>query len=210
MNPLIDRLDLWLRTNRPRYHASLGPGATASSIDALERRVGTALPPLLREMLAWRDGTNVSVLDREDLAFEGSWMSIADIVETVEMLDGMAAVDEWEYDDWWCPGWVPFLWTIGGDYLCVDLVGSFGGQPGQVLRFWHDDKERSIVHRSFDAWLQTFVEALEEAMLTTDGGYVCVPDDEAYVAFVAARNAGYPIDAEARRRRRTRPRAEPA
>jgi hypothetical protein len=51
-------------------------------------------------MLAWRDGTSGDgFLDKEDLAVEGSWMSIAEIVETVEMLDGMAAVDEWEYDD---------------------------------------------------------------------------------------------------------------
>jgi cell wall assembly regulator SMI1 len=211
MDPLIGRLDLWLRTNRPQYHASLQSGATASSIDALERRVSTVLPPLFREMLAWRDGTGgVSFLDKEDLAFEGSWMSIADITETIEMLDGMAAVDEWDYDDWWCPGWVPFLWTISDDYLCIDLVGSFGGQPGQILKFWHDDKERTIVHRSFDAWLQTFVEALEEAMLTTDDRYVCALDDEAYVAFVTAHNPGYPITAEARRRRRTKPRSEPA
>lgn len=175
MDPLIGRLDLWLRTNRPQYHASLRPGATASSIDALERRVGTVLPPLFREMLAWRDGTSGdNFLDKEDLAFEGSWMSIADITETIEMLDGMAAVDEWDYDD------------------------------------WHDDKERPIVHRSFDAWLQTFVEALEEAILTTDDRYVCALDDDAYGAFVTARNPGYPITAEARRRRRTQPRSEPA
>lgn len=210
MDQLIGRLDLWLGANRPEFHASLLPGADATSIDALEREVGRALPPLFREMLAWRDGTGGVFPEREDLAVDGSWMSIADITETIEMLDGMAEVDEWEYDDWWCPGWVPFLWTISDDHLCVDLVGSFGGQPGQVLKFWHDDKERPIVYPSFEAWLNTFVEALEEAQLTTDDRYVCALRDESYDAFVASRNPGYPIAAEARRRRRARPQPEPA
>jgi hypothetical protein len=47
-------------------------------------------------------------------------------------------------------------------------------------------------------------------MLTTDDRYVCALDDEAYGTFVTARNPGHPIAAEARRRRRTRPRSEPA
>jgi hypothetical protein len=94
----------------------------------------------------------------EDLAYEGRWMSVADITETLDMLDGMAAVDEWERDD-----------------------------------------------PSFDAWLRTFVEALEEAMLTTDDRFVVALDDDAYVAFVAARNPGYPIAAEAGPRPRRRP-----
>ena len=207
MDSLIARLDLWLRTNRPQYHESLLPGAPASSIDALERRVGAALPPLLEEMLAWRDGTGgVDLLADEDLACEGRWMSIAEITETVDMLDDMAAVDEWERDDWWCAGWVPFLMTFSDDYLCVDLIGSFGGQPGQVLKFWHDDKERPIAYPSFDAWLRTFVEALEEAMLVTDDRFVVPLHDDSYAAFVAARNPGYPIPAEAgpRPRRRAR------
>jgi cell wall assembly regulator SMI1 len=214
VDALIARLDLWLRTNRPQYHRSkLLPGASASSIDALERRVGAALPPRLREMLAWRDGTGgVEALEDEDLAYEGRWMSVAEIAETVDMLDGMAAVDEWERDDWWHAGWVPFLMTLSDDCLCVDLIGSFGGHPGQVLKFWHDDKERPIAYPSFDAWLQTFVEALEAAMLTTDGRFVSALDDGAYDAFVAARNPGYPIAAEAgpRPRRRARLRPEPA
>jgi cell wall assembly regulator SMI1 len=56
---------------RPDYHAKLLPGASVSSIDALERRIGAALPPLLRQMLAWRDGTGgIEVLEDEDLAYE--------------------------------------------------------------------------------------------------------------------------------------------
>jgi cell wall assembly regulator SMI1 len=206
VDDLIVRLDRWLRANRPQYHSMLLPGASASGVDALERRVGAGLPPRLKEMLAWRDGTGgVEVLADEDLACEGRWMSVAEITETVEMLDGMAAVDEWERDDWWHAGWVPFLMTFSDDYLCVDLNGSFGGQPGQILKFWHDDKERPIVHSSFDAWLQTFVAALEADMLTTDDRFVRPVDDDAYDAFVAARNPGYPIAVEAGPRPRPRP-----
>lgn len=207
---LVARLDLWLRTHRPSYHAKLLPGASASRIAALERRVGSALPPLLKEMLTWRDGAGwardgagwVDVGDKENLACEGMWMSIEEITEVMTMLDDMTMVDEWERDNWWCVGWVPFLQTIGDDCLCVDLVGSFGGRPGQVLEFVHDDGWRPIRHRSFDAWLQTFVEALEAGLLTADeDGFVRAADDDAYDAFVAARNPGYPIEAEAGPRR---------
>lgn len=200
---LIARLDQWLRTYRPDYYARLLPGASASRIAALERRVGRALPPLLKEMLAWRDGAGwVDVGDREDLAYEGMWMSIEQITEVMTMLDEMAEIDEWERDNWWCVGWVPFLDTISDDCLCVDLVGSFGGRPGQVLKFIHDDEWRPIRYRSFDAWLQTFVEALEAGLLSADeDGFVRAADDDVYDAFVAARNPGYPIEAEAGPRR---------
>jgi hypothetical protein len=52
--------------------------------------------------------------------------------------------------------------------------------------------------------LRTFVEALEAALLTTDDRYVAALDDDAYDAFLAARNPGYPIAAEAGPRPRPR------
>lgn len=61
MHPLLARLDRWLVVNRPAYYAALMPGAPADGIDELARAVGGELPPpLLRELLAWRNGQDES------------------------------------------------------------------------------------------------------------------------------------------------------
>ena len=58
------------------------------------------------------------------------------------------------------------------DFLVIDLDGTFTGKKGQVLDFWHDEPRRTIVHASFDAWLRTFVEALEAGL------YRIEPDED--------------------------------
>ena len=44
MEDAIERLDLWLKGNRPDYYAQLNPGLTDEEIGALEARIGVTLP----------------------------------------------------------------------------------------------------------------------------------------------------------------------
>lgn len=84
-------------------------------------------------------------------------------------LDAMARVGEWDdaktrVVNWWVPGWLPLLTDGNSNYLCIDTVGAFGGTPGQMIEFIHDDAARAILAPSFDAWFDAWVEALEAAM----------------------------------------------
>lgn len=197
MHPLLARLDRWLAVNRPAYYAELMPGAPVADIDELARAVGGELPPLLRELLTWRNGQSGDGAG----CLESLWslMSAEDIAAAME---SMAWVEETEgFEDlWWGAGWVPFLANIYGDHLCVDLQGAFGGKPGQLIEFRSKDESRNIRYPSLEAWLETFVIALETGMFEEAGedhrpGCWDPVDDEAYEALVSARCPGYPIEA---------------
>ncbi|ONI84828.1 hypothetical protein ALI22I_30550 [Saccharothrix sp. ALI-22-I] len=186
MHPLVARLDRWIRENRADYYAGLAPGASLETIDHL---IGESVPPLLREMLAWRNGN-----DDEAFLDNRTYMSVQRIRQTMDDMTGMAAGGEFDLANWWCPDWVPFLAGAGGDNVCVDLGAAIGGQPGQVVEFRHDDSVRPITNASFEAWLGTYVEALEAGLLAEDEGEnYSAADTDAYDALVTARNPGYPV-----------------
>ncbi|MEZ6035584.1 MAG: SMI1/KNR4 family protein [Planctomycetaceae bacterium] len=90
--------------------------------------------------------------------------SLNDVSETKDMLDGMIGYD-FEDPKWWRRGWVPFLANGSGDHLCVDLAAEDGGNPGQLIAFWHDDEERDIEYPSLADWLRELVESMENGTL---------------------------------------------
>lgn len=196
MHPLLARLDQWLVANRPAYHAGLMPGASGADIDEVARRVGGELPPLLRELLTWRNGQNEDC----DGVLESLWslMSTEDIASA---MDDMAWVKETQgFEDlWWGTDWVPFLANMFGDHMCIDLQGAFGGKPGQLIEFRCKDESRNIIYPSLDAWLETFVVALEAGMFEVSEqnqvGCLDPVDRGAYEAFITERHPGYPIEA---------------
>ncbi|MEU6184369.1 SMI1/KNR4 family protein [Nocardia sp. NPDC047038] len=195
MHPLVVRLDQWLLANRPAYHAGLMPGASAADIDEVARRVGGRLPPLLRDLLTWRDGQSEDYFG--SLEFYWSLMPAGGIASTMDEMAWIAA-NEGLDDLEWSADWVPFLQNPFGDYMCIDLQGAFGGRPGQLVKYGHDDEFRNIICPSLEAWLGTLVAAFEAGMFESehearDGRFDPV-DWKAYEAFVAERHPGYPIE----------------
>ncbi|WP_157170910.1 SMI1/KNR4 family protein [Nocardia araoensis] len=171
------------------------PGASAADIDDVVRRVGDRLPPLLRDLLTWRNGQSEDYFG--SLEFYWSLMSAGDIASTMDEMARIAAtegLDELE----WSTAWVPFLQNSFGDYLCIDLQGAFGGEPGQLIKYGHDDEFRNIVWPSLEAWLETLVAAFEAGMFESENeardGRFDPTDWGAYEAFVVERLPGYPIE----------------
>lgn len=195
MHSLLARLDQWLVANRPAYRAGLMPGASAADIDEVARRLGGELPPLLRELLSWRNGQSEDC----DGVLESHWslMSTKDIASA---MDDMAWVKETQgFEDlWWGTDWIPFLANIFGDHMCIDLQGAFGGKPGQLIEFRAKDEFRNITYPSLEAWLETFVVALETGMFEEGeqnrADCLDLVKREAYEAFVTERHPGYPIE----------------
>lgn len=144
---LIDRIDQWLRENRPPYYSTLRPGASAEALDAAERQLGVTFPQSLRALYRWRDGQRRDSFD--PLLLNLTFMPLEAVIENKLMLDGMIGT-EFTEPDWWRRDWVPFLENGGGDLLCVDLGGFGTGNAGQVLWFDHETAEREIIHQSID------------------------------------------------------------
>lgn len=192
-NTAISRLDAWLQNNRPEYYAKLQPGLSKAELAAWETALGVTLPADFRAFFAWRNGQ----AGFKSFVYNFMLMAAADVVEARQGLNEFLAAGEFTQADWWHPGWIPFLDNGGGDHYCLDLDGAFGGQPGQVLRFYHDDERRDIEYPSFAAWLTTTVTAFEQDLFELDQ-YGMQPSDSAAMRALQRRlSPGYPIKKKA-------------
>jgi cell wall assembly regulator SMI1 len=187
---LIARLDRWLASHRPRYYASLLPGAERTAVEAFESQVGLSLPPTYRALLEWRNGQRPNCF--EALQFNWGFLSLESVAGAKHTLDDMLGSD-FEDPKWWRAGWVPFLDNGGGDLLCMDMTAEDGGVPGQLSQFWHDEEDRSIEYPSIDRWLQVFVESLEAGIWREEDDMLQPRDDAAWAAFLREHNPGYPV-----------------
>lgn len=195
---IIKRLDAWLELHRPVYHRQLNRPASAQTIARLEKHVGQPLPAAFKALLQWKNGQRLDCY--EALQFNRSFMSVADILEARSDLNALLDAGDFERANWWSKQWVPFLDNGGGDLLVIDLEGSFGGKPGQILEFWHDETWRTIVHASFEAWLGAFVASLEAGLWKViaaadddDADEFEPRSDRALAQFTAKLNPGYPL-----------------
>ena len=150
-NPLITRLDAWLKKNRPQYYAKLKPGAGAAEIEKLEKQVG-ALPQTLKDLLRWRNGQSVS----SRLIDNWSLMSVKQIASAWETMKELKEAGDLEKNSW-DVAWVPFLENGSGDNLCINLK-----KKGAVLEFWHADDDRDVVYSSIDKMLEEFLKWIEK------------------------------------------------
>ncbi|MBF6347677.1 MULTISPECIES: SMI1/KNR4 family protein [Nocardia] len=172
----MTRLDRWLAANRPEYYAALRPGAADTDIHEITTRVGSEIPPLLRELLTWRNG--------QDRDYRGTLLALWDplsadeIAAALDMFADLVANDD--FADQWGEGWIPFLGNVYGDHICIDLRGAFDGEPGQIVVFHCKDEFRDIVFPSLEAWLETLVIAFETGMAAKDDPELQNPytDDE--------------------------------
>lgn len=194
MEPMLERLDKWLATNRVEYYQKLASGATETDLDELAELLDNSLPEGLRSLLQWRNGQDTR--NFESIYYNYSLMGSEDIAEVVEMNNSMLAHGEFNQANWWNTQWIPFLQNGAGDYYCIDLAGSFGGTKGQVLEYNHDYEGRNIQHPDFAAWLQTLVEGCEQHLLEYDDTGM-QPTSEEFDTLYEKINPGYPISRKA-------------
>lgn len=184
---LIERLDKWLRENRPDYYLHLKPRATIEEVTKLENTLGLQLPIELKKFLYWKNGQD------DDSKFLENWtlLSCEDILAFWQSLTEWQENGTFDVENWWNRNWIPFLYDDTGNNVCIDMAGMFGGKPGQILYYWHDDNSREIIHESFYKWLETVVLAMEKDLM-----YYCQPnaDYDDYLEFLELNNPGYPIE----------------
>jgi cell wall assembly regulator SMI1 len=160
---LLDRLERWLKKNRPHYLKDLPRGASDIQLAGLETELNLRLPADLRGFLSWHDGQGENTMGR----FEQDWllMSCDEIIAAKGDLDHDAATTGWN------AAWIPFLDNDAGDFLCLDT-----GQPKAPVRgFWLGEKEHGIVAPSLADWLADFVANVEKGNYEEDperGGFL--------------------------------------
>jgi cell wall assembly regulator SMI1 len=191
MSNLTERLDSWLRKNRPSYYKRLLPGVQKSHLLALESSLGFALPRSFHDLYIWKNGQDGS-LDSNPFQFNRDFLPLESAKESYDIC--VECSGDWEpKKHMWSNRWFPFLQRWGGDLLCVDMEGSFTGTVGQVLDFFHDSDDRTIVAPSLDTWLESFVMTLERGMWEENKyGFQPVDRDAISTAFKEM-SPGYPV-----------------
>lgn len=183
VDALLGRLEAALAARHPEVLARLRKGASETKLRALERKVGQPLPPAFRAFLAWRDGAPDDVRLLDGLVWPGA-ARIGDLKVMMDEIVDAGHYAAFQPDQWWSKGWVPFADDESGyRSLVLDLHGSFGGRPGQVLRAAAKDPTRLVLAPSFEAWLAAFVAVVEAGALEPeDGGWVFGPRAERVLA----------------------------
>lgn len=193
LSTVLEKLTSELTAHRPELVAALQPGIDDDDLAKLSKALQRAVPDDLAALLRWHDG---SARDGGNLIWNYRLLGAEEIGEIVTMFRGHLAAGEFaDKIDWWVNGWLPILDNGGGDYICIDTAGSFGGAAGQLLEFQHDDDPRDVIAPSLEKWLAAIAAALESKMF--DGSR---PRDEAaFKSHLAGALPGYPKQAAARK-----------
>jgi cell wall assembly regulator SMI1 len=162
VKPLLARLEYWLKTNRPDYLARLQPGVTDAQLDAFEAQFSLQPPTAFRDLYRWRNGQEEGC--SASLQMNRMFSPLEAVADTKEMLNGMIGFD-FDREDWWRRGWIPFLSNGGGSHLCLDVAAEDGGRVGQLVAFWKADEDRPIEYPSLEAWLEDLVSSMENGEL---------------------------------------------
>jgi predicted DNA-binding WGR domain protein len=187
---LVERLEAALGVHRRGYvERNMRTPPSGKALDAFRATVGRSLVDTsFYSLYSWRDGSK-----GDDFCGDLQLLPLASIVETKKLMDELGKTSA-APGQWWNDGWIPFLDDHSYDVVAIDTVGCFGGRPGQIIQFAKDDDTRQILHRSFDAWLETFVTALEKG-LYKESKDAFVADDAALARIREKVDPGYPKDA---------------
>lgn len=197
---LLQRLDALLHQKWSSFYEMLLPGLSSEQIQRVESALGVELPQEFKLFYQWKNGHSNS--EYKNLWYNRNLLNVEQILETWTVMNELLELGEFEEPNWWNPRWIPFAENGAGDHYVLDLAGSFGGQPGQVIEFWHNDPDRHIYFDSFSKWLETIVLAIERGYQNHSGNYrredaeafkLVEEDDRIFEQAYADINPGFPL-----------------
>lgn len=180
MSDLADtwrRIEAWLSANAPTLAADLGDPAPPSAIAAAEAALGRPLPPELAGSASIHDGQRGAGFE---LFARWGLLSLDRAVDTWKMLEQVAAASGGAEPPitthgpvrpvWWSRAWIPFAADGNGDVLTLDMDPANGGQPGQVVLYFHDSERREVLAPGLGAWLTQIADDLEAGLYQVVAG----------------------------------------
>ena len=165
------RFEAWLRAVAPSIAGNLRPPASEAALAAAEADMGRALPGELRRLLQVHDGGD-EVIGHFDLM---SAASIADAHQSTYQLsqkygspDDVPQDARGLLDPEGRAGWIPFVSTAGGSYLCADVAPGPDGTVGQVFYLAREGNAEPPWAPSLTAWLARIVACAEAGEVSYD------------------------------------------
>lgn len=167
MKDYWNRIIMYLKENNSELIATIQSGAEDKDILLLNSTFGKDLPKDFIDFYKIHNGQESYSLG---------------LIDDEELLNTERILDEWNIwnnllkggsldfpsnpntgikNNWFNPLWIPITYDGAGNHYCLDLDPSPEGIYGQVIRFWHDDSERTVEATSFGEWIDKFVIDLE-------------------------------------------------
>jgi cell wall assembly regulator SMI1 len=184
INSVIEKVDHYLKTNRPEYYAILNPPLTDEGITSLEEEYGIKLPADLRALYKWKNGHGEEHFLEKFIDLH-QFFSLDLSLKMARELTEMIGLD-FTRENWWNKHWIP-IFTESSDHFCYDLEGTFTGNKGQIIEFLHDDSWRPVVAPNLTAFLEHIISSWPNNICT---GF---DDGQVQMEYIA----GYPLEFEA-------------
>lgn len=181
MRELWQNIDRWFVDNAPHCHENLARagGASPELLLELQRTLEQELPPEFHAYLQLHgNGDRVNFYEYDGLPVErmlARWRGLEELrkdgtfaTATPRELSREAEQVQWQ---WWHPGWLPFAQDGGGNLYCIDLDPGPAGRRGQVIAWEMHSGPVGPLARSFEAFLDKYLERLRAGRWTaSDGG----------------------------------------
>ncbi len=151
MKTQLSKLNIHLKKNRPEYYNKLQYPLSEKEISELENKYNVILPLDLKELYKWKNGQRQDSYDAfvNNCMFEPLEIVLSGNKEFTEMIGY-----DFEIENWWNENWLPIFSNGGGSYICYDLKGIFTEKKGQLIEYWKDDNDRSVIAPSLTDYIK--------------------------------------------------------
>ncbi|MFC0780208.1 SMI1/KNR4 family protein [Flavobacterium sp. HJSW_4] len=150
MESTLQKLDQNLSSLRPEFYESLKEPLKDTEIESLENRYNIVLPEDIKALYKWKNGQENSSF--ESFVNNSTFIALEESLDIASENTSMIGFD-FEIENWWNAKWIPLFHNGGGDYICYDCEGTFTGNSGQIIEFWHADNDRVVIAPNLKAFL---------------------------------------------------------
>lgn len=150
MESTLQKLNQNVSFLRPEFYKSLKEPLSDNNIEALEKKYNVILPEDLKELYKWKNGQDDTVY--ESFVNNSTFISLDEALDTASENTSMIGFD-FDIENWWNAKWIPLFHNGAGDYICYDCDGTFTGQAGQIIEFWHADNDRCVIAPNLETFL---------------------------------------------------------
>lgn len=169
----LKELDKVLQEKRPDYYAKLQDPLTLEEITQLESKYGKTLPDDVKELYLWKNGQTYDCY--KALVNNSMFEPLENVLNNAEESTGMIGYD-FLIENWWNKDWLPIFSNGGGDNICYDMGGSFTGNKGQLVEFWHADKDRAVIAPDLPTFIGTLNSYYQETDASNFDGFFSISD----------------------------------
>lgn len=175
----LDRIEAWMVRCHPDRLPLFRSGADEATLQRVEARLGTPMPPEIRLLYAAHDGQPEGApalylnqrwlpLDLMRVAWEDLCLRYCRVGAAVE---AGSAKGRLLADGLWSADWLPVFGSPRGDHYCIDLRPAPATNYGQIVWFLYDHPERAVVAQSLTHMIKRVADGLEAGRWRLDDGY---------------------------------------